>query len=78
MLANLPYLPEAEAGDPNVAGEPPEAVLPPGDGLGPYRRLLAQCETRLAVAGLVVIQLRRRVLEADRDGLDLLCLRLAA
>lgn len=78
VLANLPYLAEAESGDPDVAGEPPEAVLAPGDGLGPYRRLLAQCETRLAAGGIVVIQLRRRVLEADRDGLDLLRRRLAA
>jgi methylase of polypeptide subunit release factors len=78
VLANLPYLPEAEAVDPDLAGEPPEAVVAPGDGLGPYRRLLAQCETRLAPGGIVVIQFRRRVLEADRDGLDLLRERLAA
>jgi release factor glutamine methyltransferase len=78
VLANLPYLPEAEAADPDLAGEPPEAVVAPGDGLGPYRRLLAQCETRLAPGGIVVIQFRRRVLEARRDRLDLLRERLAA
>ena len=78
VLANLPYLPEAEARDPGVVGEPPEAVLAPGDGLGPYRRLLAQCEARLAPDGVVVIQLRRRVLEADRDRLDFLRERLTA
>ena len=78
VLANLPYLPESEAGDPDVRGEPPEAVLAPGDGLAPYRRLLAQCERRLAERGVVVVQLRRRVLEAGRAELHLLRERLAA
>jgi release factor glutamine methyltransferase len=78
VLANLPYLPEADPLDPDIAGEPRHAVLAPGDGLGPYRRLLAQCETRLAPGGIVVIQFRRRVLEAHRNGLDLLRERLAA
>lgn len=78
VLANLPYLPEADAADPELAGEPPDAVVAPGDGLGPYRALLGQCETRLAVGGTVVIQLRRRVLEAGRDELGLLRERLAA
>ena len=78
VLANLPYLPESEAGDPDVCGEPPGAVLAPGDGLGPYRRLLEQCETRLADGGVVVVQLRRDVLEAGRAELGLLRERLAA
>ncbi|HEV8249336.1 MAG TPA: HemK family protein methyltransferase [Gaiellaceae bacterium] len=64
VLANLPYLPESEAEDPDIAGEPPSAVLAPGDGLGPYRRLLEQCESRLADDGVLVIQFRRRILEA--------------
>ncbi|MEX2646977.1 MAG: methyltransferase [Gaiellaceae bacterium] len=78
VLANLPYLPEAEAGDPDLARARPDAVVAPGDGLGPYRRLLTQCDTRLAPGGIVVIQFRRRVLEADRNGLGLLRDRLAA
>jgi release factor glutamine methyltransferase len=78
VLANLPYLPESEADDPDISGEPPEAVIAPGDGLGPYRRLLAQCETRLAEDGVLVIQFRRRVLEARRHELRSLERRLAA
>ena len=78
VLANLPYLPESEAGDPDIAGEPPSAVLAPGDGLGPYRSLLAQCESRLAEDGLLVIQLRRRILEAGLDELAAFEQRLAA
>jgi release factor glutamine methyltransferase len=78
VLANLPYLPESEADDPDVAGEPPSAVLAPGDGLGYYRRLLAQCETRLAEGGLLVVQFRRRILEARAGELAELEQRLAA
>lgn len=69
VLANLPYLPESEADDPDIQGEPREAVIAPGDGLEPYRRLLAQCETRLAEEGVVVIQFRRRVVELRRREL---------
>lgn len=68
VAANLPYLPDWLA-DPDLAGEPPEAVYAPGDGLDPYRRLLDQCEARLAEGGAVVIQFRRRVLEAERSRL---------
>src|SRR5215210_3395287 len=64
VVANLPYLPECEADDPDIEDEPREAVVAPGDGLDPYRRLLAQCETRLTHDGVVVIQFRRRILEA--------------
>ena len=78
VLANLPYLPESEADDPEIQGEPPEAVLATGDGLGPYRRLLAQCEARLTPDGVVVIQFRRRTLEARRSELGSLRRRLAA
>jgi release factor glutamine methyltransferase len=78
VIANLPYLPESEADDPDIAGEPREAVIASGDGLGHYRRLLAQCEPRLAEGGVVVIQLRRRVLEARRAELAALAGRLAA
>jgi release factor glutamine methyltransferase len=78
VLANLPYLPESEAADPDIAGEPPSAVLAPGDGLGHYRRLLAQCESRLVEDGLLVIQFRRRILEARADELASFEQRLAA
>lgn len=78
VVANLPYLPESEADDPDIRDEPPEAVLAPGDGLEPYRRLLAQCETRLTEDGIVVIQFRRRILEATRAELAQLPLHLAA
>jgi release factor glutamine methyltransferase len=64
VVANLPYLPDWLA-DPELAGEPPEAVYAAGDGLEPYRRLLDQCEKRLAEDGAVVVQFRRRVLEAE-------------
>ena len=78
VVANLPYLPESEADDPDIHGEPPEAVVAPGDGLDPYRRLLDQCETRLTDDGVVVIQFRRRILETRRDDLRSLRRRLAA
>jgi release factor glutamine methyltransferase len=65
VVANLPYLP---AGDavlyPDLAAEPATAVFAPGDGLGPYRRLLADCAERLEGDATVLIQLHRRVLSA--------------
>ncbi|MBD0337846.1 MAG: HemK family protein methyltransferase [Thermoleophilia bacterium] len=78
VLANLPYLPETEADEPDVRGEPPDAVISPGDGLDHYRPLLAQCESRLTRHGVVVIQFRRRVLELRPAELGLLHERLAA
>jgi release factor glutamine methyltransferase len=77
VAANLPYLPDSIA-DPDLAGEPPDAVYAPGDGLDPYRRLLDQCETRLKEDGTVVVQFRRRVLEAGRSRLEELRHRLGA
>jgi release factor glutamine methyltransferase len=78
VVANLPYLPAAEASlYPDLAGEPAWAVFAPGDGLGPYRRLLAACAERLDGAATVIIQLHRQVLEATvadlqarHDGLE--------
>jgi release factor glutamine methyltransferase len=65
VVANLPYLPAADVGlYPDLVGEPASAVFAPGDGLGPYRRLLAACAERLDDDGVVIIQLNRRVLEA--------------
>lgn len=79
VVANLPYLPHAEASrHPELAGEPPEAVFAPGDGLDAYRALVAASWARLTADGALVIQLRRRVLAARRDQLDTLAASLAA
>jgi release factor glutamine methyltransferase len=79
IVANLPYLPFAEADRyPELAGEPPEALFAPGDGLDPYRALVASSCERLTVDGAVVIQLRRSVLAARRDQLETLATTLAA
>jgi release factor glutamine methyltransferase len=65
VVANLPYLPEDEP-QPELAGEPPEAVYAPGDGLGPLRQLLQICEAgKLAMPGFALVQYRGDVLEAD-------------
>jgi release factor glutamine methyltransferase len=73
VVANLPYLPAADAAlYPDLAGEPATAVFAPGDGLGPYRRLLAECAHRLDHGGRVIIQLHRQVLEATVDDLHAL------
>jgi release factor glutamine methyltransferase len=70
VVANLPYLPAARrAWYPDLAGEPPEAVFAAGDGLAPYRRLIAASAERLTSDGTLVIQFRRRVLTARRDEL---------
>jgi release factor glutamine methyltransferase len=70
VVANLPYLPAAEAACfPDLATEPGEAVFAEGNGLEPYRRLLSACSDRLSTSGAVVIQLHRGVLTARRDDL---------
>jgi HemK-like putative methylase len=62
VVANLPYLPVALAPwRPELAGEPAEAVFASGDGLDPYRRLLAEAPGRLAEGGQVLLQLHRQV-----------------
>jgi len=74
VVANLPYVPLREASlFPDLAAEPGDAVFAEGDGLEPYRRLLAVCPGRLSVGGAVAIQLHRRVLAATRDELPRLC-----
>jgi release factor glutamine methyltransferase len=78
VVANLPYLPAADADRyPDLAGEPAAAVFAPGDGLEPYRRLLAACAERLDDDAHVVIQLHRRVLAATCAELPALAARLA-
>ena len=73
VVANLPYLPAGEASlYPDLAGEPVSAVFAPGDGLDPYRRLLAVCAERLDEGGVVVIQLHRQVLAATISELPAL------
>jgi release factor glutamine methyltransferase len=66
VVANLPYLPDS-LHDPEYADEPDEAVYAPGDGLGPYRRLLNAChDGKLVIpGGVVVIQFRREALAAN-------------
>ena len=77
VVANLPYLPAADAHCyPDLDGEPPTAVFAPGDGLEPYRRLLAACEARLGDEAAVVIQLHRQVLVGTGAELPLLRSRL--
>jgi HemK-like putative methylase len=70
VVANLPYLPAADALlYPDLESEPPEAVFAEGDGLDPYRRLLSQSARRLPPDGTLVLQLHRRTLVARREEL---------
>jgi HemK-like putative methylase len=71
VVANLPYLPDADAARyPDLLDEPAEAVFASGDGLDPYRRLLAACAERLDDDAAVIIQLHRRVHAATRAELS--------
>jgi release factor glutamine methyltransferase len=77
VVANLPYLPAADAARyPDLAREPAAALFTAGDGLEPYRRLLSACLVRLDDDAAVIIQLHRRVLEATRVELPMLRARL--
>jgi release factor glutamine methyltransferase len=70
IVANLPYLPESDRHRyDDLRDEPEDAVFAAGDGLGPYRRLLAAAEEKLTPAGAIAIQLHRRVLVAERERL---------
>jgi release factor glutamine methyltransferase len=73
VVANLPYLPDRlrlESAYADLRSEPASAVFAPGDGLGPYRRLLEASEHRLSARGAVLIQFRGRILEAPRFDLS--------
>ena len=77
VVANLPYLPIADAANyPELAGEPTTALFGAADGLEAYRRLLEECEGRLAGDASVVIQLHRAVLAASVSDLPRLRARL--
>jgi release factor glutamine methyltransferase len=66
VVANLPYLPDS-LHDARYDDEPADAIYAPGDGLGPYRRLLNACrEGRLVTpGGRVVIQYHQEPFAAD-------------
>jgi len=65
VVANLPYLPESEH-DARYDDEPEDAVYAPGDGLGPYRRLLDACrDGKLQTGGSILIQFHGQPLSAD-------------
>jgi release factor glutamine methyltransferase len=73
VVANLPYLPAGSAAvHDELAAEPFAAIFAPGDGLGPYRRLVAAAERRLTASGVLLLQLHRRVLAARRRDLPAL------
>jgi release factor glutamine methyltransferase len=75
IVANLPYLPASRHGDGryvDLRAEPVAAVFAPGDGLGPYRRLLRAGEQRLHEDGALVLQYRGAVFEASRRELPAL------
>jgi precorrin-6B methylase 2 len=73
IVANLPYLPESLrlAGEyADLLAEPAAAVFAPGDGLGPYRRLLDASPHRLTPRGALLVQFRGRILEATCCDFD--------
>jgi release factor glutamine methyltransferase len=77
IVANLPYLPISDAAQcEELANEPTEAVFAPGDGLDPYRRLIAASRQQLTSQGALVIQLHQDVLMARRHGLQTLATRI--
>ena len=79
IVANLPYLPGSAAAEhPDLFAEPFDAVFAPGDGLGPYRRLVAAARTWLAEDGELLLQLHRRVIAVTRAELPDLGATLAA
>jgi HemK-like putative methylase len=66
IVANLPYVPASTAAaHPELAHEPFDAVFAAGDGRAHYRRLVRAAATRLAVDGLLLVQLNRRLLAAS-------------
>jgi release factor glutamine methyltransferase len=79
IVANLPYVPAAMAADhPDLAVEPFDAVFAAGDGRAHYRRLVDAAATRLAIDGLLLLQLDRQVLSASLAELPALTAALGA
>jgi release factor glutamine methyltransferase len=75
VVANLPYLAAGLRTErPELAGEPPEAVFAPGDGLGPYRRLVQACQSALRPDGYLAIQLDGKVVARHASELSSLTL----
>jgi HemK-like putative methylase len=73
IVANLPYLASRSVGEhPDLRHEPFAAVFAPGDGLGPYRRLVDTAAGRLTRDGTMLLQLDRRIVIARRDQLPAL------
>jgi methylase of polypeptide subunit release factors len=73
VVANLPYLRDSlrlESEYADLRAEPATAVFAPGDGLGPYRRLLAASACRLTDRGALLVQFRGRVVEATCCDFD--------
>lgn len=71
IVANLPYLPERLRSErPELAREPVVACFAPGDGLGHYRRLLAEAAAVLQPNGALLIQLHQRVIAMGAAELD--------
>jgi release factor glutamine methyltransferase len=75
VVANLPYLAVGLRSErPELAGEPPAAVFAPGDGLGPYRRLVQACESALRPDGFLAIQLHGKLITTHASELSSLTL----
>jgi release factor glutamine methyltransferase len=73
IAANLPYVPACLAADrPELEAEPFDAVFGPGDGLGPYRRLLDGAAGRLTDRGVLLLQIDGRLVVAASDELPAL------
>ena len=56
ILANLPYVPEAEELAPEVRHDPPTALFGGADGLDVVRRFVAQARGHLAPGGVVLLE----------------------
>ena len=78
IVANLPYVPASSASDhPELAAEPFDAVFSGDDGLDSYRRLVDGAITRLTDSGVLLLQLNRHLVSADRSELPALAAALA-
>jgi methylase of polypeptide subunit release factors len=73
IVANLPYLAAASAGEhAELRKEPFAAVYASGDGLDPCRRLVGAAASWLADDGTLLLQLDRRIVIARRAELPAL------